>query len=69
MISNAPSKLKPKTTKSSAMKPLTQGLCPSATTPTGPSAAVTSNPIPENSTMMPMQNVAACRTLPCLFMK
>ncbi len=45
------------------------GLWPSATTPTGPSAAVTSSPIPENSTMMPRQNITACLRLPCLFTK
>ena len=40
VISNAPSRLKPNTKKTSAMKPFTQGFEPSCTTPAGPRASV-----------------------------
>ena len=61
VISNAPSRLSEKTTNSAAMKPLTHGLAPSCTTPTGPSTAVITRPSPENSTMIPRQKTTACR--------
>ena len=44
VISKAPSKLRPKTKKTRAMKPFTQALEPSCTTPAGPSATVTMRP-------------------------
>src|SRR5262249_21765810 len=51
------------------IKPFTQGLDPSRTTPNGPSSVVVSRPIPEKSTMIPMQNKAAWNTTARLFRK
>src|ERR1035441_2818165 len=59
VISNAPSRLNPKATNSAEMKPFTHGLEPSCLTPTGPSTAVTSSPIPEKSTMIPRHKTTA----------
>ncbi len=63
VISKAPNRLSPKARNTSAMKPFTQGLDPSCTTPNGPSSAVAANPSDENSTTMPSENTAACTML------
>src|SRR5580704_7005565 len=64
VISNAPSRLSPNAMNSAEMKPFTQGFEPNCLTPTGPSTAVTSSPIPENRTMIPRQKTTACDTPP-----
>src|ERR1043166_8563572 len=64
VISKAPSRLKPKATKSSVMNPLTQGLEPSVTIPNGPRMRRAARPRPLKSTMIPKQKIAACATPP-----
>src|ERR1043166_8210297 len=56
VISNAPSKLRPKTMNRVEINPFTHGFDPSWTTPDGPKIPVTPRPRPENRTMIPRQN-------------
>src|SRR5580704_14343051 len=56
------------------MKPFTQGLLPSCTTPNGPTMVLIKTPSPVNRTTIPRQNTTACSTpsrrLPvCRFIK
>ena len=63
VISKAPKRLNPKAMKRIEMKALTHRFDPNCTIPKGPSAAVMSSPIPENSTMIPRQKTIAWVTL------
>ena len=63
VISNAPSRLKPKAMNNAAMKPLTQGLDAKLRhARRAPAMAVVTSPSPENSTMIPRQKTTACVT-------
>ena len=63
VISNAPSRLRPKAMKRAEMNALTQGLDPRVTMPNGHRMAVVAKPSPEKSTMIPRQKTPACTTL------